>query len=293
MRIVKLPQRQFGQIDIADIQFDVHSRDDIPAVLKGLQYIYINEPICEKVFSCLEKAIEPKINLNTGRPGMELWNIFVLATVKLAINCDFDRLQDLANNHLLLRHMLGHSGWENPHRYALQTLIDNVSLFRPDVLLEINLIVVEAGHALLNVESSKPLKARCDSFVVKTDVHYPTDINLLWDAMRKLIEITGRACDKHDINGWRQYRFNLKQLKKKYRKIQNSRYSNSKDETKKQAQVDVVHQLYRDYLSLAKQFIERSEHTLIVLAHLHSEVIVSSYCKWIAILHMQKGKLTK
>jgi len=31
------------------------------------------------------------------------------------------------------------------------------------------------------------LKGRCDSFVVETDVHYPTDIHLLWDALRKLI----------------------------------------------------------------------------------------------------------
>jgi len=27
------------------------------------------------------------------------------------------------------------------------------------------------------------LRGRCNSFVVETDVHYPTDTNLLWDAM--------------------------------------------------------------------------------------------------------------
>jgi hypothetical protein len=30
---------------------------------------------------------------------------------------------------------------------------------------------------------------RCDSFVVETDVHYPTDINLLFDAVRKMIQV--------------------------------------------------------------------------------------------------------
>jgi hypothetical protein len=30
--------------------------------------------------------------------------------------------------------------------------------------------------------------------VVETDVHYPTDINLLWDAIRKLIEIIAGLC---------------------------------------------------------------------------------------------------
>ena len=32
----------------------------------------------------------------------------------------------------------------------------------------------------------------CDSFVVETDVHYPTDINLLLDALRKMITLITR-----------------------------------------------------------------------------------------------------
>lgn len=266
MRTVKLQQIQLGEIDIADIQFDERSRDDIPAILKGLQYIFTTEFICEKVFSCLEKMLGEKIDTNTGRPGMMLWNIFVLAAIKLGTHCDYDRLKELANNHLTLRQMLGHSEWGKPHNYALQTLIDNVSLFKPEVLLEINQIIVEAGHTLLNVTSSDKLKTRCDSVVVKTDIHYPTDINLLWDAMRKLIETTGRACDKYGISGWRQYRFNLRQLKKACRKIQNSRYSNSKNEAKKQAKVEEIHQLYTDYLTMALALITKSEETLIELA---------------------------
>jgi len=266
MRILKHPQHRLGQIDIADIQLDPRSRDDIPAILSGLQQIWINEPIREKVFSCLKKTIDTTIDQNTGRPGMDLWNIFVLALVKLAINCDFDRLQELANHHVILRQMLGHSGWDDPHHYALQTVIDNVSLFKPDVLMEINQVVVEAGHQLLDVKSTDPLKARCDSVVVETDVHYPTDINLLWDAMRTLIEITARACEKYGIPGWRQFRYQLRQLKKKYRQLQNARYSNSKDETKQQAQKEQIHQWYRDYLSLANHFIQKSEHTLVALA---------------------------
>ena len=111
MRVVQLPQQQLGQIEIADIKFDVRSRDDIPAILKGLQYIHVNETIREKVFSCLKNTLDIKIDVKTGRPGMTLWNVFVLATVKLATQCDYDRLQELANNHLILRQMLGHSGW--------------------------------------------------------------------------------------------------------------------------------------------------------------------------------------
>lgn len=266
MRVVKLQQIQFEEIEIADIQIDARSRDDIPAILSGLQFIFTTEIIKKNVFACLENMLGDKIDTNIGRPGMLLWNIFVLATIKLGANCDYDRLQELANNHLTLRQMLGHSGWGPTHRYALQTLIDNVRLFTPDILMAINKIVVDAGHVLLNVSSSDALKIRCDSVVVKTDIHYPTDINLLWDAMRKLITTTGRACHKYGITGWRQYLFNLRQLKKAFRKIQNSRYSNSKDETKKQEKTDAIQALYNEYLSMAEVFIAKSEETSIELA---------------------------
>jgi hypothetical protein len=38
--------------------------------------------------------------------------------------------------------------------------------------------------------------------------------------MRKIIELTGKACESENLSDWRQYRFNQKQLKKRYRKAQ-------------------------------------------------------------------------
>ena len=49
--------------------------------------------------------------------------------------------------------------------------------------------------------TGEPLRGRCDSFVVETNVHYPTDVGLLWDAMR-----TGPAAQEHGVVGWRQWR---------------------------------------------------------------------------------------
>jgi len=128
MRIVKTSQLHFGQVDISEIKLDPRSRDDIPAVLKGLQYIYTTENIRERVFALLESALPKDINQDTGRPGMELWKIFVLATLKLGINSDFDRLQELANSHLQLRQMLGHSGWEDTYHYKLQTVANQIPI---------------------------------------------------------------------------------------------------------------------------------------------------------------------
>ncbi len=125
MRIVKKTQLYFGEVNIADIDLSARSRDDIPAILKGLQYIYTTDEARKKVFQALEKTLPSTIDSKTGRPCMELWTIFVLATLKLGLNCDFDRLQELANQHKTIRAMLGHSGWEGVTHYKLQTMIDN------------------------------------------------------------------------------------------------------------------------------------------------------------------------
>ena len=118
MPLVQTPQCQLGEIAIADIKLDLRSRDDIPAVLRGLQLLYTHEPTCEKLFELLDQVLVSKADKTVGRPGMELWRIFVLVTLKQGLNCDFDRLQELANQHHTIREMLGHSGWDDPTQLA-------------------------------------------------------------------------------------------------------------------------------------------------------------------------------
>ena len=262
MRHMENPQLHFGEVNIADIDIDARSRDDVPAILKGLQTIYTHDAARKKVFRTLEAILDPSVSTEVGRPGMELWKIFVLATVKLGLNCDFDRLQELANQHKTLRQMLGHSGWEDTSVYKLQTLIDNVSALKPSVLADLNQVIVASGHEVAKKKPGEKSRTRCDSFVVETDVHYPTDINLLWDAMRKIIELTGKACESENLSDWRQYRFNQKQLKKRYRNAQKIKHSSSKNEKKKAARCEEVHQTYRDYLSEAERLIKKSQTTL-------------------------------
>jgi len=281
MRLVQHPQRHFGQVDIAEIKIDPRSRDDIPALLKGLQYLYVDDELRQEVFAILEKTLGEEVNCEVGRPGMELWKIFVLGTLKLGMNCDYDRLLELANQHSTLRQMLGHSDWTDTETYALQTLIDNVSKLTPAILLEINQVVVEAGHELVKKKLDDALKGRCDSFVVETDVHYPTDTNLLWDAMRKLLTVLGRACNEYGIPGWRQYQYNLKQLKKLLRKIQKRRYSNSKNEAKQEAKRRQINAAYEDYLAQARAFLGKAETTIKMLVQQGHIVTVTALQEYI------------
>ena len=137
---------QFGQVAIGDIWLDPKSRDDIPAVLKGLQYLYTDKRV--ELFGLLESHIRPGTDRKVGRPGMELWRILVLGVLKQGLGCDFDRLHDLANNHRTVRAMLAHGDFADESRYELQTVIDNVSLLRPELLSALRRLVVDSGHAV-------------------------------------------------------------------------------------------------------------------------------------------------
>lgn len=153
MRRVMDPQLTFGVIDISQINIDPKSRDDIPQILKGLQYIYTQKDIRKKIFEILEEMVAPTADKANGRPGMDLWKIFVMGFLRLNLNWDYDRLHEMVNNHKTIREMLGHGIFDGNDRYHLQTIKDNVKLLTPEVLFEINKVVVEAGHKLVKKRS--------------------------------------------------------------------------------------------------------------------------------------------
>ena len=216
MRNVFSPQMSIGQIGIADIQIDVSSRDDIPVILLGLQHIYTTPPLRDAVFKILEEVAPTKldndeekvVSINKGRPGMDQWSILVLGTLRLGLNADYDRILELANQHKTLREMLGLGCFDADKRYCLQTLKDNLKLFTPKVMARINVEVIQAGYRLLDLDIHAMIRGRCDSFVLKTDVHFPTDINLLYDAIRTLIHVCAKWHAQHVLPGWRNHESN-------------------------------------------------------------------------------------
>ena len=161
MRKIIARQLKLGQVDIPQIQIDLRSRDEIPQLLLGLQAIYKNRALCTQVFTLLEQIIPPTIDTGTGRPGMDMWQILVLGTLRLNGNFDYDKLLEMANEHNTVRQFLGHTRDEFNQRYALQTLKDNVSLLKPQTLDRINQLVVAYGQRMVKKPSDQRLKARC------------------------------------------------------------------------------------------------------------------------------------
>jgi len=181
MRRIHNPQLILGERHIPDINMNLKSRDDIPVILLGLQYIYATPEIKEHVFKVLKKILpdskknpSQKANPKMGSSGMDQWNILVLGTLRLGLNTDYDRIHDLSNNHNLIRQMLGHGKdnlgeKENPTEYSLQTIKDNLKFFTPETLCEINQIVVSAGHTLVKKRQKiGKLKNLCHFVVVVT-----------------------------------------------------------------------------------------------------------------------------
>lgn len=262
MRIVKNPQMQFGEVDISEIKFNPKSRDDIPRILSGLQFIYANENIREEIFKILEKNISPTINKNNGRPGMELWKIFVMGVLRLDLNLDYDRLHHVVNYDSLIRQMLGHGIFDQEGNYQQQTIKDNVSLLTPELLDEINQVIVKAGHILLKKKENDLLRGRCDSFVVETNVHFPTDINLLFDAMRKVITLISNLCEKHGSSDWRQHVYNVKQIKRLMRTAQNKKRARAKTEEQKKKLDTLIAEAHQEYIDVSQKYLGKARHTL-------------------------------
>ena len=268
MRKVIDLQMEFWKTDIANIEFDLQSRDEIPKLLMGLQYIHCTVPIREKVFEVL-KQIVPKKSHETGRPGMNLWKILVLGTLRLNCNWDYDKILEMANNHSKLREMLGHSKIDfDDCQYALQTIRDNIVLLTPEILDEINQIVVKAGHSIISPNKDPQLRGSCDSFVVETDVHYPTDTNLLFDAMRKMINLIAILCSEIGITAWRQSHKNILKVKRLLRDIQKLRRSTSKDKAKIQKRDQLIIAKHQNYIDVCQGFVIRVKETIRILREL-------------------------
>lgn len=261
MRVAQNEQMTIGEVDISKIHFDLKSRDDIPKILRGLQFIYTDLALRTSIFALLNAKISPKVSKTTGRPGMSLWSILVCGVIRLDLNCDYDRLQELVNHHNTLREMLGHGAFDDV-TYHFQTLKDNVGLLTPELLDAINQHVVAAGHVLVKKKPEEALRGRCDSFVLETHVHYPTDINLLWDAMRKSITLSAQWCEELGMSDWRQSAYNTRQVKQAMRTAQNKKRSKGKSPEQIEKNQTLIMEAHQTYLKVAQTYLDKVGQTL-------------------------------
>lgn len=237
-------QYELGATPIEEIDIPLRSRDEMPPVLRALQYIYTTPELNQKVFDLLEKKVMAD-KKKTGRTGMTLWEMLVLATVRLTRDADYDQLHYMAESDFILRGLLGANKFgETQRRYPLQTIKDNVSLIDEDTLDQLNELVVKAGHQLL--KKNDALDVKVDSYVLESNVHFPTDLNLLYDAGRKCAELAQKIASDAQITGWRKGKSWSKRLKAHCRKVGKLSVSGGRDKALR------VRKATLDYLDCAE-----------------------------------------
>ena len=147
-----------GSIRIEDIKLDTKSRDDIPALLIGLQAIHGSADTRERLFELLENKVAPTVRSNTRRPSFTFWQILVLGVLLVGLDCNWDRLQTYANSMTDVRRMLGLDPvMDEDIQFERQTLIDNVGLLTPAILREVNELLMATGHAVVRKKAWRNL----------------------------------------------------------------------------------------------------------------------------------------
>ena len=209
-------QLSLGCTPIEEVKIPTKTRSHMADLMAALQYIYITPEWNEKIFAILDERIN-KNKKSTGRKGMSLWEMFVLGQVRLCMNISYDELHHISNDSTMTRGIMGvlPTDFSLGKAYEYQNIYDNVKLMDDELLIEINDVIVQAGHRVFKKKEMAALRLKTDSFVVETDTHFPTDYNLLWDSARKCIELAGRI----DIPGWRKSRSWQKELKGLMREV--------------------------------------------------------------------------
>jgi len=240
-------QLELGQTAIEEIQIPLKSRDELPPILAGLQWVFLTPGVNEAVFQLLEKKVQGT-KQQTGRPGMDLWHILVLGVTRLGLDCNYDRLEHHANYDVLLREILGIPTLKEGGRsFHQKTLSQNVCLVDEELLAQVNAIVVSHGRNELKKKEEEKIAAKTDSYVLETNVHFPTDVNLLWDAARKCIELCSGLCEGLSVGGWRKDKFWKKLIKSQMRQVGRIRQGGGKNKEER------LRQAVKTYLSRARE----------------------------------------
>jgi hypothetical protein len=239
------------------VKLNLGCRDEIIPILRALQHLYENGPARRELLQLVGKDVNKTSNRKLGRRGLNYWEVTVLAAVRLGCNLDYDKLQDLAENHRTLRQLMGIGDWQDHDvDFDWRRLEDNVTKLRPETLKKISNLVVGVGHHL---KPSAIEAVRGDSFVVETNIHYPTDSSLIADGLRKILNLATELAKEHGLSGWRQQQHLLQKIRTLARQI--GRLARAKAK-----RADRLKPGYRELLELAQELLERARQLLRDLA---------------------------
>ena len=196
-------QKRLDCSAVHEVRLNPECRDEIVPILRALKHIYSQPKLREEILRAIARDVNRTTSRRRGRAGMDYWQILVLAAVRLGCNLDYDKLQDLAEQHRTLRQMMGIGDWDEQTTFDWRRIRDNIAKIRPETIERINQLVVAAGHDLVP-EAAETVRA--DSFVVETNIHYPTESSLIRDGLRKILTLGASLAFLLGVGGWRQHK---------------------------------------------------------------------------------------
>ena len=81
----------------------------------------------------------------------------------------------------------------------------------------------------------------------ESNVHFPTDLNLAFDAARKSIDLSQYLADELEVKGWRKAKNWKTKLKSSYLKVTNIKNGGGKNKTQR------LEQAVKNYLKQLKE----------------------------------------
>ena len=249
------PQERLDSLGVARVKLNLNCRDEIVPILRALQHVYADAELRGELLRLVGKDVNQGTSRKRGRRGLNYWEISVLAAARLGCNLDYDKLQDLAENHRSLRQIMGLGDWQEDADFDWRRIEDNLLKLRPETLKKISDLVVKAGHAL---EPQAIAVVRGDTFVVETNIHYPTESTLIGDGLRKILPLAAELAAEHGLEGWRQHEHLLRKVRQLVHAI--GRTSRAKGRGPNRLKPG-----YQRLLALAKNVLERARGLLAAL----------------------------
>jgi len=118
-----------GRLDcqgVAGVRLNLNCRDEIIPVLRGLQHVYSQPQLRDQILELVRADVNRSAREDVGREGMDYWQIVVLAAVRLGCNLDYDKLQNLAEEHRSLRQMMNIGDGDERCDFSWRRIRDNV-----------------------------------------------------------------------------------------------------------------------------------------------------------------------
>src|SRR3954471_11485189 len=107
MRVAFQEQPRLDCPPVTAVPLNLNCRDEIIPILRALQHVYEQARLRDEILNLIGKDVNSDSSPDRGREGLSYWSIMVLAAVRLGCNFDYDKLQDLAEQHRALRLIMG------------------------------------------------------------------------------------------------------------------------------------------------------------------------------------------